>query len=177
MRGHLIMESLNNDMEQYDYAKLLKQPEWQAKRETILAKTMQCETCGRFGRNLAVHHKYYLYGVLPWEHPEDAYQVLCNGKCHSEADAKRADQEEDAKLHRRHGWQGALGKACQIPSERELKKLASYEPEFTAWLWREKILKEGWNWQLHPLWELWNVLAPDFFAKRANYDPQGYLNL
>ncbi len=163
--------------EKYDYAKLLKQPEWRAKRDEILAKSPECQKCGCRNCIFAVHHRYYVYGLDPWEYPDEAYMVVCSGKCHREADADRVEQEENAEIHRRYGWQGALGKQCQMPSERELRRLASHEPEFRTWLWRERYLREPWDWNLHPLWELWNVLSSDFLAKRANYDPQGYLEL
>jgi hypothetical protein len=98
--------------------------------------------------------------------------VVCAGSCHREADADRTEQEEDAEIARRYGWQGALGKQCQMPNERELKKLADHQPEFIAWLWRQNILKKDWDWNLYPPWYLWNLFESDFLGDALNFDPQ-----
>lgn len=168
-----MFESGSQDGEaEYNYKKLLRKREWLAKRREILTKRPQCQNCGRSDRTLAVHHRYYDYGILPWEYSDEAYKVVCSGKCHREADAERVKQEDDVAILRRHGWQGILGKKCLAANQRDLRKLADYKATFKAWLWREKILTANWNWILHPLWELWNILSSDFLADPSNYEPQ-----
>ena len=64
-----------------EYAKLLRKKEWKEKRTFILdLNGGKCARCGRT-TNLHVHHKYYNYGKLPWNYPNDAYEVLC-ANCH-----------------------------------------------------------------------------------------------
>src|SRR5207302_2090561 len=86
--------------EQYDYAKLLKRREWREKSDAMIAKSPRCEKCGRTGRRFAVHHRWYEYGRLPWDYPDEAYMIVCNGRWHREADEDRGEQESDAKNYR-----------------------------------------------------------------------------
>ncbi len=163
--------------EQYDYRKLLRRREWREKRDEIIAKSPRCVKCGRRGGRLAVHHPEYEYGRLPWDYPDEAYQVVCSGRCHREADEDREEQERDAKNLQRYGWQSELGKTHQRPNRRESEKLAKYEAEFRSWLVRTGILQESWNWDVNPLWFLWNELSKQFLAERQDDDPQGRLAL
>jgi len=96
--------------EHYDYPKLLKRREWREKSKAVIAKSPRCEKCRRTGRRLAVHHRYYEYGRLPWDYPDEAYMVVCSGRCHREADEDREEQETDARNYKRFGWQWELGK-------------------------------------------------------------------
>jgi len=161
----------------YDYAKLLKRREWRQKRAEVIAKSPRCRKCGRKGRRFAVHHRYYDYGRLPWDYPDEAFMVVCNGKCHREADEDREEEQSDAKNFKRFGWQWELGKKQLIPREKEQRKLAKHETEFKAWLIREGIPPEGWNWdsEQHPLWWFWNQFSDQFLAEQKNSDPQGSL--
>jgi len=163
--------------EQYNYAKLLKRREWREKSDAMIAKSRRCEKCGRTGRHFAAHQRWYDYGRLPWEYPDEAYMIVCNGGCHREADEDREEQETDAKNYRRYGWQWELGKKEQRPREKELRRLGKYESKFKAWLIRHKILREPWNWDLYPLWHLWNHLSNQFLAERQDSDRQGRLAL
>ena len=162
---------------EYNYAKLLRSPEWREKRKEIIAKSLRCQKCGRTGRRLTVHHSYYDYGRLPWDYPDEAHMVVCNGRCHREADEDREEQQRDAGNYKLFGWQWELGKACQRPNKRELRRLAKYEAEFKAWLIRNEILHESWNWEAQPLWYLWNLLSEEFLAKRRNNNRQGHLDI
>ena len=103
--------------EPYDYKKLLKCPEWQEKSKAVIAKSPRCEKCRKTGRRFAAHHRYYEYGRLPWDYPDEAYMVVCNGRCHKEADEDREEQETDARNHKRFGWQWELGKRLQKPRQ------------------------------------------------------------
>ncbi len=104
--------------------------------------------------------------------------VVCSGRCHREADEDREEQQKDAENPERLGWQGELGKKEQPPRERELRKLATYEVEFKAWLLRTR-LPEPWNWDnpTWPLWWFWNQFSHEFLAERQANDPQGRLAL
>jgi hypothetical protein len=163
--------------EQYDYSKLLKRREWIEKSTSVKAKSPRCGKCGRAGRRLAVHHRYYEYGRLPWDYPDEAYMVVCSGGCHRDADEDRKEEETDTRNYQRFGWQWELGKKHERPNRRELQKLAKYEAEFKTWLTRKEILQERWNWNVNPLWYLWNELSKEFLAERQKDDPQGRLAL
>ena len=133
--------------EEYDYAKLLKSPEWRAKSRAVIAKSPRCEKCGRTKRRFAVHHRYYEYGRLPWwDYTDEAYMVVCNGRCHREADEDRHELETDARNYKQFGWQWELGKKEQRPREKELRRLAKHESDFKAWLIRKGIPPENWDW-------------------------------
>jgi len=163
--------------EQYDYPKLLKRREWREKSKAVIAKSPRCEKCKRTGRRLAVHHRYYEYGRLPWDYPDEAYMVVCSGRCHREADEDREEQETDTRNYKHFGWQWELGKKEQRPREKELRRVDKYESEFKAWLIRHEILREPWNWDAYPLWYLWNQLSNQFLAERQDEDRQGRLAL
>ena len=162
--------------EEYNYRKLLKRREWREKRDAIVAASPRCKRCGRKGGRLAVHHPEYEYGRMPWDYPDEAYEVVCSGRCHREADEDREEQEADAKNVGR-GWQWDEGKKHQRPNRRESEKLAKYEAEFRTWLIRKGILHDQWNWDVNPLWFLWNQLSKQFLAERQDDDPQGRLAL
>lgn len=161
----------------YDYAKLLRQHEWREKRDEIVAKSPRCYKCGRRGRRFAVHHRYYEYGCLPWDYPDEAYMVVCAGECHREADEDREEEEQDTKNLKHFGWQYEQGKKDLPPRERELRKLAEHEAEFKTWLMREGRTPEGWDWnnELYPLWYFWNQFSGEFLALQRSEDPQGRL--
>ena len=63
------------------YSELLLEPAWKDKREYVL------DTQGRYcNRSLLtsrqqVHHRYYRTGALPWEYPDECFEVLCR-PCH-----------------------------------------------------------------------------------------------
>ena len=118
--------------EPYDYKKLLKRPVWRKKTKAVIARSPRCEKCGKTARFFAVHHRYYEYGRLPWDYPDEAYMVVCNGRCHREADEDRDEEETDARNYREFGWQWELGKKEQRPRENELRRLAKHEAEFKA---------------------------------------------
>jgi hypothetical protein len=162
---------------QYDYTKLLRRREWREKRTEIIAKSPRCQKCGRKGRRFAVHHCYYDYGRLPWDYPDEAYMVVCVGKCHREADEDREEEEKDEKNFQRFGGLWEAGKKTQMPRKKELQKLAKYEAEFKTWLIQESIPPEGWDWnsELYPLWYFWNQFSDQFLAAQTSEDPQGRL--
>jgi hypothetical protein len=155
------------DDSEYNYAKLLKRPEWREKSKEIKAKRPRCEKCGRTGVRLAVHHPSYEYGRLPWDYPDDAYMVVCSGRCHRAADEDREEQEENARISQRCGWQGAWGKKLLPPREKELRLLAKYEAEFKAWLVEKEIPPPQWDWknETWPLWYFWNEFSDQFLAE------------
>lgn len=68
-----------------EYSKLLTKKEWKEKRLEILTRDdFTCQDCLRKdlgGKNLQVHHNYYISGKLPWEYEDDAYTTLCQ-HCH-----------------------------------------------------------------------------------------------
>jgi hypothetical protein len=141
-------------------------------------KSPRCAKCGRKGGRLAVHHPEYEYGRMPWEYPDDAYMVVCSGRCHREADEDREEHQRKGAHRDGADWQRELGKKEQRPRQGELRKLATHEAEFKAWLLRTR-LPEPWNWHnpSWPLWWFWNHFAREFLAERNANDPQGRLPL
>ncbi len=170
------MAKRDDPEEKYDYAKLLRRREWRERRDEIIAKTPRCQKCGRSGRPLAVHHTRYDYGRLPWDYPDEALMVVCNGQCHKDADEDREEQERDAKNYKRFGWQWDLGKKEQRPKGKEAGKLIKYEKEFKAWLARDERIPEGWDWnsELYPLWWFWNQFSEEFIAEQQSSASQGW---
>jgi hypothetical protein len=163
--------------EEYNYRRLLRRPEWREKRMALLVKSPRCQKCGRVGGRLAVHHPDYTYGRLPWEYPDEEYMVVCSGRCHREANEEREEQERHAKNLRRYGWQWELGKKHERPNKKESQRLAKHEAEFRRWLMRKEIVHEEWNWDVNPLWYLWNELSKQFLAEQQDDDPQERLAL
>ena len=43
----------------------------------------ECDDCQTDETMLAVHHKYYEKGKLPWEYPDNCFAVLCE-TCHQD---------------------------------------------------------------------------------------------
>ena len=69
-------------MTKTEYAKLLKDPRWQAKRLEILERDgNKCTICGRTNY-LQVHHKFY-EPINPWEYKNEDLITHCMG-CHKE---------------------------------------------------------------------------------------------
>ena len=146
------------------------------KRDEIIKGSPRCKRCERSGGRLAVHHVYYDYGRLPWDYPDDAYQVVCSGLCHRKADEDREERELSAKNSGRD-WQSEEGEKHLRPNKRKSGEVAQYEAEFRTWLMQKGILHEQWDWDLYPMWFLWNQLSKEFFAERHDDDRQGYLPL
>lgn len=82
------------------YAEKLKDPRWQKKRLEILEKEdWQCWGCGGTEKTLHVHHLFYRKKTDPWDYPDEAYAVLCEG-CHETRQAleQRFDELFRSKL-------------------------------------------------------------------------------
>lgn len=64
------------------YAEQLKSPKWQRRRLEILSRdNFTCTLCKNSENTLHVHHKYYVSGLKPWEHEDEALTTLCED-CH-----------------------------------------------------------------------------------------------
>ncbi len=76
------------------YAEKLKDPRWQRKRLTILARDeFTCRDCGSEDKTLHVHHCLYRNNLDPWDYRDEELRTLCE-ECHQ----KRASIEHDVKL-------------------------------------------------------------------------------
>ena len=68
------------------YEEQLLDSNWLLKRKIIINRDHhRCQMCGSHGNKdnpLAVHHRYYKYGVLAWEYNNDTLITLCVN-CHS----------------------------------------------------------------------------------------------
>lgn len=63
------------------YRKLLKDRRWSRRREEIMRRDgFRCRRCGRKGR-LNVHHRWYVFGRMPWQYPDRCLVTLCE-RCH-----------------------------------------------------------------------------------------------
>jgi hypothetical protein len=66
------------------YSIKLKDPRWQKKRLEIFTRDgWTCRRCHSTVKTLTIHHRYYNYGIEPWEYPDDALITLCQD-CHDE---------------------------------------------------------------------------------------------
>jgi len=66
------------------YSDKLREVKWQQKRLSILLRDgWKCRDCGNPNPELGleVHHCYYLAGVHPGDHPDEAMLSLCH-PCH-----------------------------------------------------------------------------------------------
>ena len=76
------------------YFEKLKDPRWQRKRLEIMQRDgFACLSCGDDKSQLAVHHRYYLAGRMPWEYPSWCFRTLC-GRCHNGEHSMEAAREE-----------------------------------------------------------------------------------
>jgi hypothetical protein len=67
-----------------EYSIKLKDPRWQKKRLEIFKRDdWACRRCHSTVKTLTIHHRYYNYGIEPWEYPDDALITLCQD-CHHE---------------------------------------------------------------------------------------------
>ncbi|MBF0230959.1 MAG: hypothetical protein HQK63_15430 [Desulfamplus sp.] len=75
-------------MDKETYSKYLSDPRWREKRQEVLKEHHdKCDMCGS-SDSLQVHHKSYLWNLMPWEYPANYYQVLCK-MCHSSEHGRR----------------------------------------------------------------------------------------
>ena len=68
------------------YYKYLEDPRWIAKSKEIKSKFgWKCQKCGAIDKPLHCHHQFYVNDPdgrrLPWEYPNETFQVFCND-CH-----------------------------------------------------------------------------------------------
>jgi 5-methylcytosine-specific restriction endonuclease McrA len=60
------------------YRALLRDPRWQQKRLAVLTRDhWTCQACRATTKELQVHHRWYVAGVLPWDVPMQALVTLC----------------------------------------------------------------------------------------------------
>lgn len=70
-----------------EYAELLRDPRWKAKRLIILERDgWKCRECDEHqlpGRSLQVHHVFYEWNRKPWTYPNHSLLSLCD-HCHKD---------------------------------------------------------------------------------------------
>ena len=80
-----------------EYARDLKNPLWQKKKNMILERdNYTCQHCGATDRTLHVHHKLYRKGVKPWQYDDAELLTLCED-CHDSVSSTNADMYDDFK--------------------------------------------------------------------------------
>lgn len=64
------------------YKEKFLDPRWQKKRLYILERDeFSCCICGDTEETLHIHHKFYNFGLEPWDYPDDSLETLC-ATCH-----------------------------------------------------------------------------------------------
>jgi hypothetical protein len=75
------------------YSEKLRDPRWQKTRLEILARDYwTCQICFDTKTTLNVHHRYYDFGVDPWDYPHSALVTLCQ-PCHEFEEKHKRDAE------------------------------------------------------------------------------------
>lgn len=78
-------------MAESEYSKKLRDPRWQRLRLEIFQRDgWRCTNCWARDRTLHCHHKEYIPGADPWDHPPEMLATLCE-VCH---DLSHADSSE-----------------------------------------------------------------------------------
>lgn len=85
------------------YEEQLKDERWRYRRSEIITRDFGiCQKC-MSGKNLNVHHRYYIAGRMAWEYPDYALTTLCQ-ECHeAEHKAKGIDVRADDDVYERAG--------------------------------------------------------------------------
>ena len=84
-----------------EYNKYMRSPEWEEKRQAVLARAKgKCERCGERGL-LQVHHLHY---VTFKREPLTDLEALCED-CHDDADSEREDETEEWLEEQRQEWE------------------------------------------------------------------------
>lgn len=77
------------------YGKKLLDPRWQKKRLEIFQRDdWKCLRCGDADSTLAIHHRWYVPGLEPWEHPDESLLTLCE-ICHQIEYEMRPESERE----------------------------------------------------------------------------------
>ena len=123
----------NNSDDKKSYAEKLKDPQWQKKRLEIFERDgFKCKMCEKEKPELHVHHKYYIFGKEPWDHPRSLLVTLCKD-CHEKEESAKEIQKDFCKVLLTKGWFNC-----------DLEELLSYLMNFQTF--DKKVL-------LHNLWE------------------------
>lgn len=94
------------------YRGLLKDPNWLAKRNSILTRDHNtCQYCGASDRYMQVHHLVYHEGAKPWEYDDDELITLCD-KCHEDVSETQKNLYDNFLMARNelrnHGFSDAV---------------------------------------------------------------------
>lgn len=101
------------------YSKLLRDPRWQRKRLEIFNRDeWTCKECGNDTRELQVHHKEYINGLMPWEYEDELLVTLCVS-CHKKKN--KSNQLSFIESIRRSVYRD-LKKKLKLPAYKELWK-------------------------------------------------------
>jgi 5-methylcytosine-specific restriction endonuclease McrA len=86
-----------------NYEEQLKDERWKYKRQRIIDRDFGiCQVC-MSGKNLNVHHKYYIEGRMAWDYPDYALITLCS-QCHkAEHESKGIDVRDHDDVYEKSG--------------------------------------------------------------------------
>lgn len=86
------------------YKEKFLDPRWQKKRLLILQRdNFSCCQCGDEKSTLHVHHKYYTFGIEPWDYPNELIETLCVD-CHKQETWESLDFKGTLKELLSTGW-------------------------------------------------------------------------
>lgn len=70
------------NMKRLSYHQQLNHPQWQRKRLEVMKRdNFTCLRCRSTENKLTVHHSYYDYRFMLWDHPDHTLKTLCE-VCH-----------------------------------------------------------------------------------------------
>lgn len=74
------------------------------KRLSILERDeWSCRLCGETAKTLHIHHKFYTFGVEPWDYPDEILETLCV-ECHEIEGAYKQMFNNDVHTLLKDGW-------------------------------------------------------------------------
>lgn len=142
-------------LEEWDYHKLLRFPQWRQRSKSRIAQSPRCNRCGKT-KGLQVHHLHYHNdGRSPWDYEDEELEVLCR-RCHRQADRERIEEESECRNFDEHS---AENRYYNTPKGINLDRFLKHQVEFETWVSAEKVAREDWgSW---PLWYFWNCFGEE----------------
>ena len=126
------------------YKEKFLDPRWQKKRLLILERDeWTCRLCGEISKTLHIHHKFYIFGVEPWDYSDDILETLCVD-CHEIEWAYKQMFNNDVHSLLQDGWTyeqlGQLLAAIMQPLDYDRDERVRWSsfvgmvPEYAEWV-------------------------------------------
>lgn len=107
------------------YSEKLKDRRWLNKRTEILIRDgFSCVECRKENSNLEVHHLDYIYGIEPWDYPNDMLVSLCP-TCHEKERARTKVEKVLLTTMKMKGFMlgDLLSLSCKIDSDKKFTEI------------------------------------------------------